>query len=279
MTTLPLALVALAGLCLGSFLTVVIERLPRILARQWRSDALVIAGRLPATEAPLSLVRPASHCPRCQQSIAWHDNIPVLGWLKRRGRCAHCRASISPLYPTIELSAAVLTVAIIYTQGLSGSSIMLVGAALTLLALAAIDLRTQLLPDILTLPLLWAGLIYQLLIAPDMLESAVIGAIVGYGAMWCISMLYLLVTRHEGMGHGDFKLTAALGAWLGWEMLPLVMLIAAGTGAVCGLLSHALSPDLRGKPLPFGPWLALAGWCGLIAGDTLMSSYLSLFQP
>lgn len=278
-TTATLVLVTLAGLCLGSFLTVVIERLPRMLARQWHSDALAILGQPPPNEAPLSLALPCSHCPRCQQPIAWHDNIPVLGWLKRRGRCAHCRAPISPLYPAVELAAAALTVTIIYTQGISVSSSMLTGAALTLLALATIDLRTQLLPDILTLPLLWAGLIYQLLNAPDMLESAVIGAIVGYSALWSISMLFLLITKRDGMGHGDFKLTAALGAWLGWEILPLVMLIAAGAGAIGGLLSHVLSPGLRSKPLPFGPWLALAGWCGLMAGDTLMASYLSIFQP
>lgn len=275
--TVLMFVTALAGLCLGSFLTVVIERLPKMMARQWRSEARAILELEPNHEPSLSLALPGSHCPQCHHAIAWHDNIPLIGWLKRRGRCAHCHASISLLYPAIELTAAALAVTLIHVHGMTLSSLMLTGAALTLLALAAIDLRTQLLPDALTLPLLWAGLAHKLLCAPEMLDSAVIGAMAGYGVLWTFAGLFRLITGREGMGHGDFKLLAALGAWLGWEMLPMTLVLAAGSGALVGILTQALIPRLRGQPLPFGPWLAVAGWCGLVAGDTLMASYLSLF--
>lgn len=277
--TALMLITALIGLCLGSFLTVVIERLPRMMARQWRSDARAILELEPVHESRLSLALPGSHCPQCRHAIAWHDNLPLIGWLKRCGRCAHCRAPISLLYPATEVSAATLVVILIHIHGLTLSGLMLSAAALALLALAMIDMRTQLLPDIITLPLLWGGLAYQLLCAPEMLDSAVIGAMAGYGILWVLAGVFQLVLGRQAMGNGDFKLLAALGAWLGWEMLPLTLLLAAGSGALFGLLSQTLIPRLRGQPLPFGPWLALAGWCGLIAGDTLMAGYLALLQP
>ncbi|WP_404377673.1 prepilin peptidase [Vreelandella aquamarina] len=264
------------GLCLGSFLNVVITRLPVMLMRQWRNEALE-ALEQPIEPAPrFNLAYPPSMCPSCEHAIAWHDNLPLVGWLKRRGRCAHCRTRISPQYPVVELMGGVLAVAILALHGPSMASLFIYAACLTLLALTVIDLRTYLLPDILTLPLLWAGLLYQLLFQPVMLPSAVWGAIAGYLVLWSFYWLFKLVTGKEGMGFGDFKLLAALGAWLGWSMLPLLLVVSAGIGAICGLAAQALSPRLRGQPLPFGPFLALAGWAGLLMGDELMALYLTL---
>jgi leader peptidase (prepilin peptidase)/N-methyltransferase len=215
-------------------------------------------------------------CPRCEHPIAWHDNLPLLGWLKRRGKCANCQSPISAQYPLVELMGGLLAVAVVALYGTTASALFIYAACLTLLALAVIDFRTYLLPDVLTLPLLWAGLLYQLLFQPIMLPSAVIGAMAGYLILWSFYWLFKLLTGKEGMGFGDFKLLAALGAWLGWSMLPLLLIVSAGIGAICGLVAQALSPRLRGQPLPFGPFLALAGWIGLLVGDELMALYLAL---
>ncbi|MCP1317406.1 A24 family peptidase [Vreelandella lionensis] len=264
------------GLCLGSFLNVVITRLPVMLMRQWRNEALESLEQ-PTEPAPrFNLAYPPSMCPSCEHAIAWHDNLPLVGWLKRRGRCAHCQTRISPQYPVVELMGGVLAVAVLALHGPSVASLFIYGACLALLALTVIDLRTYLLPDIITLPLLWAGLLYQLLFQPVMLPSAVWGAMAGYLVLWSFYWLFKLVTGKEGMGFGDFKLLAALGAWLGWSMLPLLLIVSAGIGAICGLVAQALSPRLRGQPLPFGPFLALAGWIGLLVGDELMALYLAL---
>ncbi|WP_445012077.1 prepilin peptidase [Vreelandella stevensii] len=275
--TLLLAISLMLGLCFGSFLNVVITRLPVILMRQWRNEALVALEQPPETHPRFNLAYPASLCPSCQHAIAWHDNLPLLGWLKRRGRCANCRTRISPQYPVVELMGGLLAVAIMQLHGPTLASLFLYAACLTLLVLAVIDLRTYLLPDILTLPLLWMGLLYQLLFQPLMLPSAVIGAMAGYLILWSFYWLFKLLTGKEGMGFGDFKLLAALGAWLGWEMLPLLLIVSAGLGAIIGLTLQATMPRLRGQPMPFGPFLALAGWLGLLAGNELMALYLSLF--
>ena len=265
------------GLCFGSFLNVVITRLPVMLMRQWRNEALVALEQPAETHPRFNLAYPASLCPSCQHAIAWHDNLPLLGWLKRRGRCANCRTRISPQYPVVELMGGLLAVAVMQLHGPTLTSLFLYAACLTLLVLAVIDLRTYLLPDILTLPLLWMGLLYQLLFQPLMLPSAVIGAMAGYLILWSFYWLFKLLTGKEGMGFGDFKLLAALGAWLGWEMLPLLLIVSAGLGAIIGLTLQATMPRLRGQPMPFGPFLALAGWLGLLAGNELMALYLSLF--
>lgn len=278
MTLPPLEVVAIfiVGSCLGSFLNVVITRLPVILMKQWRHEARS-ALELPLESAPrFNLVVPRSLCPLCETPIAWHDNLPLFGWFKRRGRCATCEGTISLQYPLIELSGGILALAIAFLHGISVGSLFIYMACLTLLALAVIDFRTYLLPDILTLPLLWAGLLYQLLFQSYMLSSAVIGAMGGYLLLWGAFWLFKLMTGKEGMGYGDFKLLAALGAWLGWGFLPLLILLSAGLGAIVGLLAQMLSPGLRGAPLPFGPFLAVAGWVCLLTGNELVAFYLLL---
>ncbi|TDO13988.1 MULTISPECIES: prepilin peptidase [Halomonas] len=270
----PLAVVL--GLCLGSFLNIVITRLPVMLMIGWRAEAREALELPPEHTSPFNLMTPRSQCPRCQTPIAWHDNIPLLGWFKRRGRCAYCQALISPQYPLVELAGGALAVAVLALFGPTLEGLFIFGACLALLAMAVIDLRTQLLPDLLTLPLLWAGLLYQLLFQPLMLPSAVIGAMAGYLVLWSFYWLFKLVTGKEGMGYGDFKLLAALGAWLGWQYLPLVLILSAGAGAVVGILIQLAIPRLRGAPLPFGPWLVMAGWIALLAGEPLMALYTGL---
>ena len=270
----PLA--AVLGLCLGSFLNVVITRLPVMLMRGWRAEARDALELEPEATPRFNLLTPRSLCPRCEAPIAWHDNIPLLGWFKRRGRCASCAAPISPQYPLVELAGGVLALAVLALFGPTLQALFILGACLALLAMAVIDLRTQLLPDLLTLPLLWAGLLYQLLFQPLLLPSAVIGAMAGYLVLWSFYWLFKLVTGKEGMGYGDFKLLAALGAWLGWQTLPLVLILSAGAGALVGILIQLAVPRLRGAPLPFGPWLVMAGWLALLAGEPLMALYTGL---
>ena len=271
-------IVLLLGLCLGSFLNVVITRLPVMLMRHWRREARA-ALELDNEHSPrFNLATPGSLCPRCETPIAWHDNLPLIGWIKRRGRCAECQTSISLQYPLVEMAGGLLALAVLALHGLTAESLFIYGACLMLLALAVIDFRTQLLPDVITLPLLWAGLLFQLLFQPFMLPDAVIGVMVGYLSLWSFYWLFKLVTGKEGMGFGDFKLLAALGAWLGWSFLPLILILSAGLGAVVGLTAQACAPRLRGKPLPFGPFLALAGWVALLVGDELMALYLSLLM-
>ncbi|PRY65685.1 leader peptidase (prepilin peptidase)/N-methyltransferase [Vreelandella songnenensis] len=268
-------LIFMLGICLGSFLNVVITRLPVMLMNQWRSEArsaLELAHEQPPR---FNLALPHSLCPRCEHPIAWHDNLPLIGWIKRRGRCAHCQGRISLQYPLIELSGGLLALAVLLLHGLSTTSLFIYGACLALLALAVIDFRTYLLPDILTLPLLWAGLLYHLLFQPYMLSSAVIGAMGGYLVLWSFFWLFKLITGKEGMGYGDFKLLAALGAWLGWSLLPLLLILSAGLGAIIGIIAQALHPHLRGTPLPFGPFLAIAGWICLLVGNELLALYVS----
>ncbi|OUE44913.1 prepilin peptidase [Billgrantia desiderata SP1] len=272
--TILLPLAALLGLCLGSFLNVVIVRLPVMLMLGWRSEARE-ALELPEEQSPrFNLLVPRSICPQCETPIAWHDNLPVLGWIKRRGRCAACEARISPQYPLVELAGAGLALAVVALYGASWQGLFVYGACLALLALAVIDLRTQLLPDAMTLPLLWAGLLYQLLFQPLMLPSAVIGAMAGYLALWSVYWLFKLVTGKEGMGYGDFKLLAALGAWLGWQYLPMVLILSAGVGAIVGIALQLALPRLRGAPMPFGPYLASAGMIALLVGEPLVAAYI-----
>ncbi len=270
----PLA--AVIGLCLGSFLNVVITRLPVMLMHGWRAEAREALELSEEVQPAFNLVTPRSICPACEAPIAWHDNIPLLGWFKRRGRCASCEARISPQYPLIELAGGVLTLAVVGIFGATLQGLFVLGACLALLAMAVIDLRTQLLPDSLTLPLLWAGLLYQLLFNPLLLPSAVIGAMAGYVSLWSVYWLFKLVTGKEGMGYGDFKLLAALCAWLGWQYLPMLLLLSAGVGAVVGILVQLTVPRLRGMPMPFGPYLAMAGWIALLAGEPLMMGYQGL---
>ncbi|WP_251978992.1 prepilin peptidase [Salinicola avicenniae] len=272
--TWPLAFVL--GAVLGSFLNVVIVRLPVMLMRRWRTEAQEALALEPDSMPTYNLATPRSHCPGCGHFIAWHDNLPVIGWLKRRGRCAACGTRISIQYPMIELIAATLALAIVAGHGVSWASLWLLGACLALLALAVIDWRTQLLPDAITLPLLWAGLLYQWLFAPWQLEGAVLGAVSGYLSLWLVYWLFKFATGKEGMGYGDFKLMAALGAWLGWQALPLLLLLSAGVGALVGMTLIATRRQQRDQPLPFGPFIALAGWIALLVGEPLLHGYRAL---
>lgn len=269
------------GLVVGSFLNVVILRLPAMLHACWRLDAAEILDQ-PAPETPgirFDLVSPSSRCPNCEVPIKpWH-NLPVLGYLLLHGRCAACRNRISIQYPVVEIAAALLGIIAFARFGVSAWGVCLATVSWALLALAAIDFRTQLLPDAITLPLLWAGLLTSLFhLSPSAPAptAAILGAVSGYGGLWLIFQCFRLATGKIGMGHGDFKLTAALGAWLGWTQLPLALLIASLSGLLVGGLLMVTGRAARSTPLPFGPWLALGGWLTLVAGDTILHAYLTL---
>lgn len=260
----------LLGLLVGSFLNVVIHRLPRMLEQDWQRDCADSAGLAPPPPAaPFNLLVPRSRCPHCHQPIAAWDNLPVLSWLLLAGRCRHCRASISVRYPLIELAAAALGGVAAWHFGPSPQALLGAVFSWALLALAAIDLDTLYLPDDLTLPLLWAGLAANLGGYFVGLPHAVVGAMAGYLSLWIVYWAFRLATGKEGMGHGDFKLLAALGAWLGWQALPTIILSAALVGAVVGLTLIALRRHRRDQPLPFGPFLAAAGGISLIWGAPL----------
>lgn len=274
---------ALLGLIAGSFINVVVARLPRLLAARWRAEAeatlALDSDAAAAGTPPPGLAWPGSHCPHCRAPIQpWH-NLPLLGFVILRGRCAQCGARISLRYPLIELAAALLAVAAIARFGVSVWAMLVALASWWLLALAAIDWRTQLLPDVLTLGLLWLGLLASVLPTAHRGPSpaaAIVGAAAGYAALWLVCQLFLKLTGKQGMGYGDFKLAAALGAWVGWSLLPLVLLVASFSGALAGIGLVAGGRLTRDAPMPFGPWLAFGGWLGLIAGDTILHAYLTL---
>jgi leader peptidase (prepilin peptidase)/N-methyltransferase len=268
------ATVGLFGLCVGSFLNVVIYRLPKMMEAQWRAECAALAGNEPVEEPEFNLLKPASRCTSCGTPIkAWH-NVPVAGWLALGGKCANCKAPISFRYPAIEFAAGVLAVAMAWRFGPSGAllgSLVLVWA---LLALTFIDLDTQLLPDDITLPLLWAGLLANLFGTFTDLRSAVLGAVAGYLILWSVYWAFRLIARKEGMGYGDFKLLAALGAWLGWQILPFVIVVSAGAGAIIGGLALWLSKSGMQTRIPFGPYLALGGIAGLLWGRAAVAWWL-----
>lgn len=267
----------LLGLVVGSFLNVVIHRLPRMLEQGWRAECAELNGDpLPSGET-FNLVLPRSRCPHCGHQIRAIENVPVLSYLALRGRCAACKASISPRYPVVEALAGVLAG---YVAWRFGASAVAAGAMIfvwTMIALAFIDLDTFYLPDNLTLPLLWTGLLFNIGATFTDLTSAVIGAAAGYLVLWTVFWAYKLATGKEGMGYGDFKLLAAIGAWLGWKMLPLVILLSSFVGAVIGIALIVLARRGRNVPIPFGPYLALAGLIALFYGEQLNRQYLALF--
>ena len=271
----------LFGLAIGSFLNVVIHRLPVILERQWRSQAAELEGRqAPPQDGRFDLVTPRSRCPACQAQIRGIHNVPVLSWIALRGRCASCRAPISVRYPLVELATGAAFAAVAWHFGFGLSAALAFVLTAYLIALTGIDIDRQLLPDILTIPLLWIGLVASLFhvdgqaAPPAALRDAVIGAVAGYAFLWLVFQLFRLATGKEGMGYGDFKLFAAIGAWLGWQMLPLVLVLAAAVGAVVGLAMMAASRLGRGVPIPFGPYLAGAAWIALLWGPDIVSGYL-----
>jgi leader peptidase (prepilin peptidase)/N-methyltransferase len=275
------------GLLVGSFLNVVIYRLPIMLDRDWRLQAAELLSPLesaaPAADSGYNLVMPRSACPRCKAPITAWQNVPVLSWLFLRGRCANCAAKISARYPLVELATACLSgwVAWHFGFGLACACALLVTWAL--IALTGIDIDHQLLPDGITLSLLWSGLLAAVVIGPIAgaalpvsPRNAIIGAVAGYVSLWLVFHAFRLITGKEGMGYGDFKLYAALGAWLGWQILPLVILLSAATGALLGIALIAFRGRDRAAPMPFGPYLAAAGWLAMLYGNGLMNSYLRL---
>jgi leader peptidase (prepilin peptidase)/N-methyltransferase len=269
------ALLGLIGLLIGSFLNVVVYRLPRMLEAQWRQDSEDTFKDISPEAVPFNLSVPRSHCPHCQHNIAWHQNIPVLSYVWLRGQCASCRAPIAMRYPLVELATGALFAACTWHWGLNASGLAWCGFSAALLVLALIDWDTTLLPDDITLPLLWAGLIASAwqLTGTD-LHSALWGAVAGYLLLWSVYWLFKLVTGKEGMGYGDFKLLAALGAWLGWQALIPLILMASILGAVVGI-AMKLSTGLRpGGYVPFGPFLAIAGMTSLAFGPASMLAWL-----
>ena len=273
--TLAFVLCALVlGLLVGSFLNVVIHRLPIMMQRDWRAQAREFL-ELPAEQtATFNLVLPHSHCPSCNHQIRAWENIPLVSWLALRGRCSSCRAPISRRYPLVELLCGLLSGYVAWHFGFTWQAGAMLVLTWGLLAMSMIDVDHQLLPDAIVLPLLWLGLIVNHigLFAP--LPDAVWGAVAGYLSLWSVYWLFKLITGKEGMGYGDFKLLAMIGAWGGWQVLPLTILLSSVVGAVLGTIMLRMRNAESGTAIPFGPYLAIAGWIALLWGDQITASYL-----
>jgi len=278
----------LVGLIVGSFLNVVAYRIPIMLGRAWREQCAELQAKdlhepPHAVGKPFNLVTPNSTCPRCGGAVAARHNIPVISFLALRGRCAHCDAKISPRYSLIEGLTAVLSLIVAWVFGPTWQLVFALPITWTLLALAVIDIDHKLLPDSITLPLLWAGLLASLfrstggVIFTDV-TSSVIGAAAGYLCLWSVYQVFKLATGKEGMGYGDFKLLAALGAWLGWQLLPLIILLSATVGAIIGTAMIVIEGNSRETQIPFGPYLAAAGWIALLWGTELTRMYAQLMS-
>jgi leader peptidase (prepilin peptidase)/N-methyltransferase len=282
------ASVFVLGLAVGSFLNVVIYRLPRMMERGWMGEIADVfkergwplptglADASASTVGKFNLVVPRSACPACGHRIAALENIPILSFLILRGRCSACAAAISPRYPAVEFVTAALSAAIAWRFGFSIATAAGLVLAWALIALAMIDFDTQFLPDSITLPLVWAGVGLNCFGAFTDLKSAVLGAMAGYLVLWLVFWAFKLATGREGMGYGDFKLLAALGAFFGWQMLPLIVLLSSVVGAVIGIFLIVLARRGREVPMPFGPYLACSGLVALFAGDSLTRAYLDL---
>ncbi|UJJ32444.1 prepilin peptidase [Halopseudomonas maritima] len=275
----PLAFILLAGLLglvIGSFLNVVILRVPRMLEIEWQQQAREILepDREHAPPATYNLILPHSHCPKCKTEIKAWQNIPVISYLLLRGRCGNCEEPISLRYPAIELLTAGLSMLVAWQMGFGLAAAGMLVLTWALICLSMIDADTQLLPDIIVLPLLWLGLILNSFGVYTDLNTALWGAVAGYLSLWSVYWLFKLITGKEGMGYGDFKLLAMLGAWGGWQVLPLTILLSSLVGAILGLIILKARGANNSTPLPFGPYLAIAGWIALIWGETITSHYL-----
>ena len=264
----------LLGLIVGSFLNVVILRLPKMLEQSWRRECSELLTQPVSIETPISLSHPNSHCPACGANIRAWQNIPVLSWLLLKGRCARCDTPISARYPFVELLTGTLTGLAAWKFGFGPEALSAFMLIWILIALTGIDIDTQLLPDSMTLALLWIGLAVNLFDTWTSLPSSVMGAMLGYGSLWSVYWVFKLVTGKEGMGYGDFKLLGALGAWFGWQTVPVIILLSSFAGALLGISILLLRRLERDTPMPFGPYLAGAGLVILFFGKTLMTEYL-----
>ncbi|MGL6549707.1 prepilin peptidase [Aeromonas hydrophila] len=273
------SLVFLFSLMIGSFLNVVIHRLPIMLEREWQAEYLGYFNpeTQPQQEERYNLMVPRSACPHCGHAITAMENIPLLSWLWLKGRCRECQAPISARYPLVELLTALLSLVVAATYPPGWALLAALLLTWVLVALTFIDLDKMLLPDQLTLPLLWGGLLFNLTGGFVPLADAVIGAMAGYLVLWSLYWAFKLLTGKEGMGYGDFKLLAALGAWLGWQAQPIVLLLSSLVGAFIGIGLILLRNHHQNKPIPFGPYLAIAGWIALLWGDTITRWYLTTF--
>lgn len=272
---------AIIGLIVGSFLNVVIYRLPVMMQRSWESQCQELLELEPSPRERFDLIKPDSRCPHCGSKIGPLENIPLISYMLQRGRCKHCHEPISPRYPVIEVFTAVLSAVTAWHFGFGPAALFAVLLTWALIAMSFIDIDHQLLPDDITLPFLWLGMALSLFgIFTDM-QSAIIGAMAGYLSLWLVYQLFKLATGKEGMGYGDFKLFALLGAWLGWQSLPLVLLLSSLVGAVLGISLILFRGRDRQLPIPFGPYLAAAGWIALLWGNDITQAYLLGFtaQP
>jgi len=268
--------IAVLGLIIGSFLNVVIVRLPLMMEREWRQQCRELL-EIEAVEddgKELNLVRPRSHCPHCGGSVGALQNIPVFSYLWLKGRCAHCGAAIGLRYPVIEILSALAALAAASHYGLTWELAGALALGWSFLAMSAIDIEHHLLPDGIVLPLLWLGLLLNSFGVYTDIHSALYGAALGYGVLWLVFQLFRLATGKEGMGYGDFKLLACIGAWLGWQSLPLVILLSAVCGAAVGIAMIAFKGQDRGQPIPFGPFLCAAGFIALLWGPRITDAYL-----
>lgn len=268
---------AALGLCIGSFLNVVVYRLPITLHKEWKADCCsLLEIEQPEEKNPkiFNLLFPNSHCPNCKRDIRIWENIPVLSYLLLKGKCAGCKQAISLRYPSVEFATGLLSVLVVYLLGFTLQGGLALILTWCLIALTMIDVDTQLLPDNITLPLMWLGLIVNYFGVYTSLENALWGAIAGYLTLWSVFWLFKIVTGKEGMGYGDFKLLAALGAWMGWQALPQIVILSSFVGAAIGIGGILIMGRDRNIPIPFGPYLAIAGWITLLWGEDISRWYL-----
>lgn len=274
-----LSTIFVLGLLIGSFLNVVILRLPVMMERDWKQQCCELLdlddAKFNKDQANINLVTPRSHCPKCKHQISAFQNIPVISYLFLKGKCNNCKNKISIRYPLIEIVSGISVVIVAYYFGVSTQTLFALFLTWSLIALSMIDFDTQYLPDDITLPLLWLGIIINLFGVFTDIESSVLGAIFGYGTLWSVYIIFKLVTGKEGMGHGDFKLLAVLGAWFGWQSLPLIIILSSLVGAVIGISLIIFKSHDRNTAIPFGPYLAIAGWISMLWGPYIMSAYLN----
>ena len=284
LTLLPpsafIAIIGIVGLLIGSFLNVVIYRLPIMMHRSWRTECaeyLQLELQQPQDEeSPFNLVFPLSRCPVCKTAIKPHQNIPILSYLVLKGRCRHCQTPIALRYPAIELLTALVSMVVAWKFGLTLQTLFALVLSWSLISLTFIDIDHQLLPDSIILPLIWIGLLLSLFNIFTDTHSSIIGAIAGYLLLWSVYQLFKLATGKEGMGYGDFKLLSLFGAWFGWQSLPLIVLLSSLVGAIIGTIMLMINNKDRNTPIPFGPYLAIAGWIALLWGTNLNQYYLHI---